>query len=92
MQRLSNSIQPRVYDIVPGADGYRAFSIDETVGALQRELGAREISLHYITTGHFFPGTEEFEALTARLTDCTDAQRGALRNLLYGDFVVLHIS
>ena len=92
LQRLPNSIPPLVYDIVPGADGYRAFSIDETVGALQRELGAREISLHYITTGHFFPGTEEFEALAARLMDCTDAQRGALRNLLYGDLLILHIT
>lgn len=92
LQRLPNSIPPLVYDIVPGADGYRVFSIDETVGVLQRELGAREISLHYIAGGHFFPGTEEIEALAARLTDCTDAQRGALRNLLYGDLAILHIS
>jgi len=92
MCKMPNTVPPLVYDIVPSSDGYRAFSIDETVGALQRELGAREINLHYIAGGHFFSGMEEFEELTARLTECTDAQRTALRNLLYGDLVILHIS
>ncbi|EKU71883.1 glycosyltransferase family 2 protein [Selenomonas sp. F0473] len=92
LSRMPNNIPPLVYDIVPTADGYRAFFIDDTVSMLQKELGAAEINLQYVVCGHLFSGVEKFEELAALLTGCTEMQRRVLNRLLCGDLVILQIS